>query len=163
MKKKASAISLLILVCLFVLFLALPTSSSAIQLDQMMSEEEQHETGVCNLTLEQRQALEKWITDHFVTKGHPEEKELTLAMNIAQGQVLQLSDGSYYQIAPYDQIYTTWWITPIALKISSSDTMDFPFLLTNLTNNTSVHAKRVTWDELEPAAQQELQQAPPNQ
>lgn len=163
MRKKVPAISLLILVLLFIVFLALPSSSSAVQLDQLMSEEEQHETGVCNLTLEQKQALEQWITDHFVTKSKPEEKELSLAMNIGQGQVLQLSDGSYYQIAPYDQIYTTWWITPVSIKISTSGTIDYPFLLTNLSNKTSVHAKQVTWDELEPSAKQEIQQAPVNQ
>lgn len=163
MKRKIPAISLLILVLLFIVFLALPTNSSAIQLDQLMSEDEQEETGVCNLTLEQKQALEKWISDHFVTKSKPEEKELSLAMNIGQGKVLQLSDGSFYQIAPYDQIYTIWWITPISIKISTSDIMDYPFLLTNLNNKTSVHAKEVTWEELEPSAKQEIQQAPTNQ
>ncbi len=160
MKKKVPAVSFLILVLMFIVFLALPANSSAIQLDMMMSEKEQDETGVCNLTLEQKQALEKWITEHFVTKPRYDEKELSLAMNIGQGKVLQLSDGSFFQIAPHDQIYTTWWITPVSLKITTSGSTDYPFLLTNLNNKTSVQAKEVTWDELEPSAKQEIQQQP---
>jgi hypothetical protein len=76
------------------------------------------------------------------------EAPLYLSLNIDDGSKLELSDGSTYLIDPEDQIFTVYWITPIPLMLSESDSSEYPIKITNLNTGTSVKGKRVSTREV---------------
>lgn len=116
-----------------------------IRLNDVMNLDEQKKTGISQLTDTQKQALEAWINQTFVLKTTNSEPEtLTLQRNLQNGSQLELSDGSIYAIAPADQSKTTFWLTPISIKVSQSEDPVFPTLLTNTLTGVDVKAKLIT-------------------
>lgn len=115
-----------------------------IRLNDVMSQDEQKKTGVSQLTDDQKKELEQWINNTFVLKTTASESGmLTLQQNLQNGSQLELSDGSIYAIAPSDQAKTSFWLTPISIKVSPSGDPMFPTLLTNSLTGVSVKAKLV--------------------
>lgn len=97
----------------------------------------------------------------------PERKEqLYLSMNIGEGDKLELSDGSTYQLDPQDKLFASYWITPIPIMLSESKDPDYPVKITNLNTGTSVNGKKIsTRDYLreEYEIDQERRQPPPQE
>jgi hypothetical protein len=122
-----------------------------IKLNEMMSLDEQKKTGVSQLSEMQKQELEKWMNDKFILKSsRTDTPPLTLQQNLQSGAQLELSDGSIYEIAPSDRSKTTFWLTPITLKISPSNDPKYPALLTNTLTGVSVRAKQVRAATVQP-------------
>jgi hypothetical protein len=115
-----------------------------IRLNEVMSSSEQKKTGISELTPLQKQELERWINETFVLKTVGQTDTLPyLEQNLQNGSQLKLSDGSIYIIAPTDQAKTSFWLTPIPLKISSSQDHTYPVLLTNTLTGESAKAKQI--------------------
>ena len=114
-----------------------------IVLDDVMSKEEQQRTGIANLSKNQKLALEAWLNKNFVKKEKTEasQTELSLSINIDNGQKLQLSDNSIWEIAPTDVRTSAVWITPFPVKITPSGNPDYPCLIVNLNSGDSVKAR----------------------
>jgi hypothetical protein len=114
-------------------------------LDQVMSKEEQKETGVAKLSRNQKIALEAWLNKNFILKSKDQtsqKTQLSLSINIDNGQKLQLSDNSIWEISPDDVSTAAVWITPFPVKITQSDDPDYPYLLVNETSGVSVKARK---------------------
>ena len=127
------------------LFASSLLSAKQILLDDVMSREEQRKTGINKLSATQKIELEKWINETFVLKAQSEEKpqgSLYLSLNIDNGQKLQLSDNSVWEIAPGDVQKASAWITPFPIEISPSGDPSYPSLITNKTTGESVKARR---------------------
>ncbi|HSW86958.1 MAG TPA: hypothetical protein VLG49_05605 [Rhabdochlamydiaceae bacterium] len=142
MNKSKSAIAVLSI------FL-LSSQAYAYLLDDVMSKDEQHLTGVYYLTHNQRAELEAWLNQNFDLKPKPSpreipKEELTLAENINNGHQLRLSDGSVYQIAPADVPRASGWITPFPIQIVPSGDMDYPFKIVNKNTGSSLKAKLIS-------------------
>jgi hypothetical protein len=58
--------------------------------------------------------------------GGNSESQLYLSLNINDGAILQLSDGTTYEIAPNDRLYSAYWITPFPLSVGASGDPDYP-------------------------------------
>lgn len=114
-------------------------------LDEVMSRDDQKKTGVANLSKNQKVALEAWLNQNFVLKPKEEtskqQSELSLSINIDDGQKLELSDGSLWEIAPSDVSTSAVWIIPFPVKIASSGDPDYPCLIVNLNSGASVKAR----------------------
>ncbi len=121
-----------------------------IKLNDVMSRAEQKKTGVARLSEVQKQELEKWMNDKFVLKPVQAEVPLTLQQNLQNGSQLELSDGSIYEIIPSDRSKTTFWLTPIVMKVAPSDDPMYPVLLTNTLTGVSVKAKQIRAATLKP-------------
>jgi hypothetical protein len=117
-----------------------------IVLDEVMSKDEQKTTGVANLSRMQKLALEAWLNKNFVVKGKAEapQPQLSLSINIDNGQKLELSDNSLWEIAPNDVQTSAVWITPFPVKITSSGDPDYPCLIVNLNSGASVKARPIS-------------------
>lgn len=117
-----------------------------IVLDTVMSTEEQQRTGVANLSRNQKLALEAWLNKNFVEKEKTaaSQTELSLSININNGQKLQLSDNSLWEIAPTDVQTSSVWITPFPVKITPSGNPDYPCLIIDLNSGDSVKARLIT-------------------
>lgn len=76
-----------------------------------------------------------------------EEEDFYLALNIQGGSRLQFSDGSSYEVAPKDRIYSSAWLSPFPVQMSESYNLDYPVIITNLQTTTSVLAKPITQEE----------------
>jgi hypothetical protein len=128
--------------------LSLPAAFAQILLDDVMSDEEQHRTGVFYLNHNQRAELETWLNDNFVLKTQQQPKqapqELTLAENINNGHQLRLSDGSLYEIAPSDVTRAAGWITPFPIQVVPSGDPNYPFKIVNTNTGNSLKAKLLT-------------------
>jgi hypothetical protein len=114
-----------------------------IVLDDVMSQEEQQKTGVSNLSLDQKVALEAWLNKTFAAKIKEKETEgqLSLSINIDNGQKLQLSDNSIWEVNPNDVPTAAVWIIPFPVKIVPSNDPEYPSLIVNLNSGVSVKAK----------------------
>lgn len=117
-----------------------------IMLDDVMTREEQKKTGVYNLSPKEKIELENWLNRTFVLKdqGAPtEQAQLYLSININNGQKLQLSDESIWEIAPADVQTAAVWITPFPVKIVPSNDPNYPSLIVNTNTGISVKARRL--------------------
>lgn len=76
-------------------------------------------------------------------KPHATEEQLYLSLNIGQGDTLELSDGSTYQIDPEDKLYASYWITPIPIMLSESGNQEYPVKITNLNTGNFVKGKKI--------------------
>lgn len=122
-----------------------------IQLNDVMTQDDQKKTGVSQLSDMQKQELEKWMNDKFTLKTVSiATAPLTLQQNLQNGAQLEMSDGSIYEIAPSDRSKTTFWLTPIAMKITPSNDPMYPALLTNTLTGVSVRAKQVRAATIQP-------------
>lgn len=69
---------------------------------------------------------------------------LHLSLNYNKGAYLVFSDDRTYEIAPDDQIYSAYWVTPFPPEFSDSGDPDYPILITNPYSDRSVRAKEVS-------------------
>jgi len=116
-----------------------------IVLDEVMTKEERQKTGVDRLTLAQKVELEAWLNKNFVLKpkGEVKEKQLSLSINIDNGQKLQLSDNSIWEIDPTDVQTSSIWIIPFPVKLVPSNDPEYPCLIVNVNSGVSVKARKV--------------------
>lgn len=144
----------------FMLLSAAPAFTST-NLDQQMSLQDKQLTGIVNLTLKQKQALGSWIDKHYVPMGQapvqtaPEmtpqptppmpqaASQLSLNINLNNGQELVLSDMTRWQIHPQDVMLSSVWVAPSSLSVKPGTDPSYPFVITNLSSNQSVRAKQV--------------------
>lgn len=117
-----------------------------ILLDDVMSREEQKKTGVYNMTMQQKVELEAWINRTFILKpvSTPQTSGLTLSININNGEKIQLSDGSLWEIAPSDVPTASSWLTPFPIKVLPSNDPNYPTQLVDVQSGSSVKARQVT-------------------
>lgn len=122
-------------------------------LDQAMSPEDQQKTGVAKLNHKQKIALETWLNENFTAKEErttsPEKEPLSLSINIDNGQKLQLSDGSIWEVQPQDVDISAVWITPFPLQIEKSTNPTYPFLLKNTRTQMSVRVRKSSSSPME--------------
>lgn len=136
-----------ILLCL----LSSSAFAKAIILGEVMTREEQHETGVDTLNAKQKQALQAWLDKNFVLKSDMEKEEnekevptaLYLSQSIDNGTKLILSDDSMYLVSPEDVVYTSFWITPFPLRLEESDDPEYPVRIININNGKSIKARQI--------------------
>lgn len=113
-------------------------------LDEVMTKDDQKKTGVANLSRNQKIALEAWLNNTFVLKQKEKAPaaQLSLSINIDNGQKIELSDNSIWEVAPSDVPTAALWITPIPIKITQSNDPAYPYLLVNINNGISIKVKK---------------------
>jgi len=120
-------------------------------LNEVMPKEVQKKTGVAELSYKQRLALEKWLNDTFVLRNPPERKKgtesLYLSQNIDNGHVLELSDGSRWEVAPDDIDRAAYWIIPFPLYFVNNndpaDNTEWPQKIVNQNTNLGVKVRQI--------------------
>jgi hypothetical protein len=115
---------------------------SLIILDDVMNKDTQQITGVSKMTPNQKIALEAWLNQNFILKTpSPSFNQATpyLSLNINNGEQLQLSDGTLWDISPDDVSTASSWISPVPITITQSGNPSYPMLLVN--NNTGASVK----------------------
>lgn len=126
------------------LFMIGTTLAFSIDLDSMMSSKEKKSTGYDSLTSDEKKQLNTWISENFTpipdTLGHT---PLSLNINIDNGRVLILNDGSYWEVAPEDRKISSFWLTPFPLEITPRDSQAFPFFILNITTQEKVKARQI--------------------
>lgn len=115
-----------------------------INLNEVMTPEEQKKTGISELSNTQRKELEGWINQKFNLKTESQEKELYLSENILSGSQLRLSDGSLYEVMPEDRSKASFWLTPFQVKVEPSNDPNYPLNITNTVSMVTVRAKKVS-------------------
>lgn len=117
----------------------------SVDLDTMMSIDDQKDTGYSSLTPKEKKHLNEWISKHFILP--PDiigNTPLSLNINIQNGQELVLSDGTHWEVAPEDRKISDIWLTPFPLQIIPSDSKEYPFFILNLTSKEKVKAKQLS-------------------
>lgn len=143
------AFSLLALSTITALFAVNETPPHSQTLNQQMTVKEQKETGVHELNKKQRENLETWLQNKSLQtrpqKDQLEDKTVTsstLSINIDGGAFVQLYDGSVWEIEPSQRSITENWISPIGITVTIEPGTQWPFKLTNESNNEFVYARR---------------------
>lgn len=138
---------------LFLTLLTICTTSAlslhgVIVLDEVMSPDEQQQTGVANLSRDQKLALEAWLNQNFIPKEEEAQPltQLSLSINIDSGQKIELSDDSLWEISPDDVPTAATWLTPIPIKLTPSNNPDYPMLLVNTNTGVAIKARKVSLD-----------------
>jgi len=108
---------------------------------QFMTQEEQDRTGVSKLYTAHKEELAQWMDSHG---KNGTVDSLTLRLNIKDGEYLQLSDGSVWQIAPCCQKIASSWLTAEKVQISRSDSPKFPYYIINQKTGERVMAHHLS-------------------
>ena len=133
------------------LVLSIPLSAR-ITLSDTMSIQMQKKTGVIDLSYQQKLALEQWLNDNFALKNQPEAKkkddtQVYLSENINNGQKLELSDGSVWEVQPEDVNKASFWITPFPLEFLPNedplDNAEYPKKILNKYTGVTVRVKQL--------------------
>ena len=146
-----------IVLCLTAIsILAADSSSQGLLLDQLMTKDEQARTGVSKLSQGERAALEQWLIKFAVTSANLGKTQPSAMVPKSSGYdglgqkhwvktrteggaLIQLEDGSLWQIAPLDKIYTALWLPIQNVVVAQSDNPQFPFKL--VSERDTVEAK----------------------
>lgn len=132
------------LTCCTLLVSAYPDTSVP-SINDLMSIEDQKKTGVIRLSQQQKMELAKWLVEH---RYNPEAAAdelihaLTIALNVSDGKILELSDNSVWEVAPDDLVISQSWLSPIPVKVTQTTDPNYPYLIINLRSNQSVKAKK---------------------
>lgn len=113
-----------------------------INLNDVMTPDEQQKTGVSQLTDAQKKELETWINQKFTLKSD-KAKQVYLSENIQSGSQLRLSDGSLYEVNPADRDKASFWLTPFQVRIEPNKDPNYPYNITNTVSMVTVRAKQV--------------------
>lgn len=120
-------------------------------LNDVMPKDVQKKTGVADLSYKQRLALENWLNETFVQKNPPEKKKkveyLYLSQNIDNGKILELNDGSRWEVAPDDIERAAYWIIPFPLYFvqnnDPADNQTYPVKIVNQNTGIGVKARQL--------------------
>lgn len=133
-----------------------------LKLDQIMSKADQKKTGVSKLTATERNELEKWMTQFAIdamklaqgqgqagaakppgvyrggAKGHWIKKV------IERGSMVQLEDGSIWQISPLSKVDAILWLVTEQIVVTSSENPLYPYKLINTDGQSSAEVKLIS-------------------
>lgn len=148
-----------------VLFFQFPHILGVIQLNDVMTPDQQQKTGVDKLSRAQKNQLETWINDKFVLKpvatttpntppaATPSPaapgpmpptglKDLYVSENLDGGAKLQLSNGDTYEVHPSDRDISSAWLLPSNISIAPNKDPQYPINLTNTVSKTTVRTRK---------------------
>ncbi|MDN3508316.1 MAG: hypothetical protein P0S94_05295 [Simkaniaceae bacterium] len=91
--------------------------------------DEQKRTGVDHLSHQEQKALAEWLNRRTNEKDN---QELSLSLNIRAGEILQLNDGTLWQVSPKDVAISSSWLTPVKIEFKDSSNAAYPHILINM-------------------------------
>jgi hypothetical protein len=115
-----------------------------------MSEQEEKNTDIYNLTEKEKAAFQEWV-DANSQNTSPEQNSAiplrknanpSLSENHFNGDYLRLSDGTLWNVRPEDTPISQAWITPVDIIVSNSKDPFYPYKLTNTVSKSSVLARK---------------------
>ena len=123
-----------------------PLPADQILLEEVMTKEEQKRTGVYKMTMQQKIELEAWLNKNFILKNAKvnNQTQISMSININNGQKLQLSDNSIWEVDPNDVSTAAIWITAFPVQIAPSQDPAYPFLIINTNTGVSVKVKKAS-------------------
>lgn len=124
-------------------FIAATPAKNETLFDSWMTPEQIQKTGLLKLTYQEQKELLKWIRQNCVnTKDErkPVSKDTYpyVTETLSGGEILALSNGAKYRIAPEDRYLSSVWISPIPVEITASGDPDYPALITSRYSRSSV-------------------------
>lgn len=133
-----------------------------LKLDQIMSKADQKQTGVSKLTARERKELEMWMTQFAINamkvgqgqgqagagkapgvyrggaKGHWIQKV------IERGSMVQLEDGSIWQISPLSKVDAILWLVAEQIVVTRSENPLYPYMLINTDGQSNAEVKLIS-------------------
>ncbi|MCP5537205.1 MAG: hypothetical protein H7A51_13375 [Akkermansiaceae bacterium] len=146
------------------LLVALSSSlfSQALSLDKVMSKEDQKKCGINMLTKEEKANLEIWLTKFTLRAMQAAKKPIAqpakrvvglyrggakghwIQKKIDNGSMIQLEDGSIWEVSPMSKIDTALWLAIDNVIIASSKNPLYPYLIINSGDGTKAEAKLIS-------------------
>jgi hypothetical protein len=116
--------------------------------DASMTSQEMKQTGMAKLSSKEKTALQNWIDAHYTKKevvAGPKTaaKPAILEENLKNGSYIRLTDNSLWEINPADTPITQGWITPVEIKVTTTNDTSYPYTLTNSLTSSKVRARKV--------------------
>lgn len=138
-----------------ILFLYTGNVLGQLQVEDVMTKEEQKKTGISKLNPDQKKEFETWLNQKFVLKSTPVSlANVYVSENLDSGSRLRLSDGSLYEVAPADIQYSAGWLLPFGVQLDKTQDLNYPYILTNPNSNQSVRAKQLEGPTMNPEESQ---------
>lgn len=117
--------------------------AAVIVFDTAMTKEEQKETGIAKLNIQERMALRDWIEEHYSKKVVAQKNSAPILQEVLKGgRFIRLSDNSLWEIDQGDTPITQSWITPTEIKIGQSTDTHYPYTLNNHLTGSTVKARK---------------------
>ncbi|MCK4329072.1 hypothetical protein KAX02_04450 [candidate division WOR-3 bacterium] len=122
---------------------------------ELMTVEEQKQTGIIRLTKLERKALEQWLANWTleVIEAISESSGQTywgvgnthwVSEKIDRGDFIQLEDGSLWEISPIDRINTMLWLSFEDIVVIESNNPHYPYKLINTDSEDTAEAKLIS-------------------
>jgi hypothetical protein len=147
----------------------LAQSQQVLDLDEIMSEQDQQAAGLSKLSEAERAALERWITDWSLkiyemgAQGTADNSSSAptgstgniysgvggghwISKVIDNGAYIRLEDGSLWEVASVDRVYTSIWlpVTEITVIKAENAVGDYSYLLINTDDGEKAYARLVS-------------------
>ncbi|HSW71856.1 MAG TPA: hypothetical protein VLG44_00410 [Chlamydiales bacterium] len=132
-------------------------ASPGINFDAMTKEEE-FKTGLHKLSTAEKLALQEWVAQSYSAKPKA-ARPPQISEVLANGQYVQLTDGSLWKIHPNDTPITQGWITPVEIIVQQNGTPPYNYTLTNSLTGSIVRAQAAS--SLPPEVQKNPNPPPP--
>ena len=85
----------------------------------------------------------KIIEKQFQNQPYLNE-ELSVELNLHNGKVLMLNDGSIWEVAPQSLSISQSWIVPSPLNIEESNHAAYPYKITNTISNSFIFVRPIS-------------------
>ena len=129
-------------------------------IDEYMTNEEQRTTGVYRLPHDEKEALARWLSQWYlrILALRPQQSAVgstayagiggghwVIQAMESFGEYVKLEDGSLWEIAMIDRIYTMLWlpVTQITVLKASDPIGDYRYILINMDDGERAYAKYI--------------------
>ena len=153
MAKKISPFIVVTIIIVLLSSISYSKKNFVINLDDLMTPEEQKKTGISKLTEAEKEELEKWLTGIFIMTASEISKihqklggeRHWIKEKLDGGRYLILENNIVWEISPLDRVNTFLWM-PLedVLIIKNDHGFLYPYKIINVDNNETVDAKPLT-------------------
>ena len=134
--RRVSKLAMILLSVLGIAVLAADTPNKILSLNKIMTKTERARTGVSKLSVNEKAALEAWLTN-FVIGIATQQPNIYLGVGqehwvqktIDSGAFIQLEDNSLWEISPIDRVNTMLWLPIDDIVVIESKNSLYPYKL----------------------------------
>jgi hypothetical protein len=130
-------------------------------LDQVMTKQDQEQTGVAKLSPKEREALEAWLTQFALraiqaSGTAPASKPKTagayagaasghwIKRIVERGKIIELEDGSLWELSSFSRVDAILWLVTEKIVVTAGDMPGYPYKLINPDGESAAEAKLIS-------------------
>ena len=151
-------ISLVAAACILTGFALAQDKVFRLPLDQVMTKQDQEQTGISKLSPKEREAFEAWLTQFALravqaSNSAPATKPRAagayagaasghwIKRIVERGKIVELEDGSLWELSSFSRVDAILWLPVEKIVVTGGDMPGYPYKLVNPDSKSAADAK----------------------